>query len=221
MSKLTLYDLPSKGRCSCWSLNPWKTRLALNFKNIDYKTEWTEYPDIASRLSPHFPTAPISWNPKPSPSVSKKDHPTPPLHLDSPLLPKVQALLPKIMPPLSPVWQPAVPTNLLNPASKEFFERTRAERLGKPLAQIAQESGGEEAWMAALPGIKELGALVKAEGGPFVMGKTPSYADFVIVGWLRFFKVIDEKLYERVVSIEPAFGTLYDASKQWLERDDH
>ncbi|TVY25310.1 hypothetical protein LHYA1_G005422 [Lachnellula hyalina] len=52
MSKLTLYDLPSKGHCRCWSLNPWKTRLALNFKNIDYKTEWIEYPDIASRLSP-------------------------------------------------------------------------------------------------------------------------------------------------------------------------
>jgi len=48
-----------------------------------------------------------------------------------------------------------------------------------------------------------------------------SYADFVILGWLQFFKTIDMKLYERVVSIEPAFGTLYDASKQWLERDDH
>jgi hypothetical protein len=48
-----------------------------------------------------------------------------------------------------------------------------------------------------------------------------SYADFVIVGWLQFFKIIDEKLYRRVVEIEPAFGTLYDASKQWLERDGH
>ncbi|TVY31332.1 Glutathione S-transferase-like protein [Lachnellula subtilissima] len=124
-------------------------------------------------------------------------------------------------PPKRGLWQPAVPANLLNPSSKEYFERTRHERLGKPLAQLAQESGGEEAWMAAMPEMKELGALLKAEGGPFVMGKTPSYADFVIVGWLQFFKTIDVKLYERVVSIEPAFGTLYDASKQWLERDDH
>jgi len=242
MSKLTLYDLPSKGHCRCWSLNPWKTRLALNFKNIDYKTEWIEYPDIASRLSPHVPPNPKtdspSWAAYTIPAVQfpdstymmesqaiaqrlEKDHPTPSLHLDSPLLPKVQALLPKILPPLGGLWQPAVPASLLNPSSKEYFERTRHERLGKPLAQIAQEFGGEEAWMAAIPELKELGALLKAEGGPFVTGKTPSYADFVILGWLQFFKTIDVKLYERVVSIEPAFGTLYDASKQWLERDDH
>jgi len=64
----------------------------------------------------------------------------------------------------------------LNPSSKEYFERTRHERLGKPLAQIAQESGGEEAWMAAIPELKELGALLKAEGGPFVMGKTRMFS---------------------------------------------
>ena len=71
------YDLPSKGHCACWSYNPWKSkwrgpvnftplsaspadsatlfdgalaRLALNYKNIDYKTEWLEYPDIAPTL---------------------------------------------------------------------------------------------------------------------------------------------------------------------------
>lgn len=27
-------------------------------------------------------------------------------------------------------------------------------------------------------------------------------------------------LYDRVVSIEPAFGLLYNASQAWLERDD-
>jgi hypothetical protein len=41
------------------------------------------------------------------------------------------------------------------------------------------------------------------------------------VGWLHFYKVIEEDLYKRVVEIEPALGKLYDASKQWLERDDH
>jgi hypothetical protein len=40
------------------------------------------------------------------------------------------------------------------------------------------------------------------------------------VGWLRFYKVIED-LFKRVVAIEPALGKLYDASKQWLERDDH
>jgi len=41
------------------------------------------------------------------------------------------------------------------------------------------------------------------------------------VGLLHFWKVIDEKIYERAVEIEPALGKIYDASKQWLERDAH
>lgn len=67
MSQIILFDLPSKDRCA-WSLNPWKSksrdflsnmkyqayqflaRLALNFKGIDYKTEWLEYPDIAAKF---------------------------------------------------------------------------------------------------------------------------------------------------------------------------
>jgi hypothetical protein len=48
-----------------------------------------------------------------------------------------------------------------------------------------------------------------------------SYADFVIVSWLRFYEAIEEDLSKRAVAIEPALGKLYDASKQWLERDDH
>jgi hypothetical protein len=48
-----------------------------------------------------------------------------------------------------------------------------------------------------------------------------SYADFVVVGGLNFLKIIDEDFYDRFVKVEPAFGKLYDASRPWLERDDH
>ena len=64
--EIILFDLPSKGRSACWSLNPWKgtatttryqdtllteitARLGLNYKGLPYKTEWTEYPDIAPK----------------------------------------------------------------------------------------------------------------------------------------------------------------------------
>lgn len=50
MIKVTLYDLPSKDPCRTWSLNPWKTRLILNYKEIEYDTEWTEYPDVAPKF---------------------------------------------------------------------------------------------------------------------------------------------------------------------------
>ena len=50
-NEIILYDLPSKDPCKSWSLNPWKTRLVLNYKGLPYKTEWTEYPDLASKFS--------------------------------------------------------------------------------------------------------------------------------------------------------------------------
>lgn len=48
-----------------------------------------------------------------------------------------------------------------------------------------------------------------------------SFADFVIVGWLQFLKVIQEDLYQRLVGVDHVIGELYDASKPWLERNDH
>jgi hypothetical protein len=48
-----------------------------------------------------------------------------------------------------------------------------------------------------------------------------SYADFVIVGWLQFLKVIEENLYRRLVSVDPVIVGLYDGSKPWLERNGH
>jgi hypothetical protein len=48
-SQTILYDLPSK-QGTAWSLNPWKTRLILNFKGIDYKTEWVEFPDVEPKM---------------------------------------------------------------------------------------------------------------------------------------------------------------------------
>lgn len=50
--KYTLLDIPSNinGRCLCWSLNTWKVRAVLNYKNLPYDTEWTEFPDIAPKV---------------------------------------------------------------------------------------------------------------------------------------------------------------------------
>ncbi|KUJ16644.1 uncharacterized protein LY89DRAFT_685548 [Mollisia scopiformis] len=238
MSQLIFYDLPTKEPRVSWSYNPWKTRLVLNYKKLEYKTEWTEYPDIESKFKDHVPPNPPDDTPYTIPVVQfpdgtyvmdskkiatriEKEHPEPHLHLDSPILEQLSKITPKAMGPLRGIALPGVHANLLPERSKEYFGRTRQARLGKTLEQYGKDSGGEEAWMEALPGIKELGELVKANGGPFVMGKTPSYADFVIVSWLQFMKVIEEGVYQRLVGLEPALGELYNASKPWLERNDH
>ena len=102
----------------------------------------------------------------------EKAHPSPSLHLDSDIVKKVQALVPECITPLAPVFLPRIPRLLLNPPSAEYFERTREVRFGMPLSQLEKEKGGESAWEAAEVKWRELGALLKAEGGPFFMGKT-------------------------------------------------
>ncbi|KAL9108029.1 MAG: hypothetical protein Q9227_007135 [Pyrenula ochraceoflavens] len=104
----------------------------------------------------------------------EKRHPSPPLHLDSPLLPEVLAILPKAIAPMVPVIMPLVPRVLLSPTSAEYFERTRAVRFGMPLEELEKsEKGGETAWKAASPHLTELGHVLKRNlDGPFVMGTT-------------------------------------------------
>ncbi|KAE9371002.1 hypothetical protein N431DRAFT_376340 [Stipitochalara longipes BDJ] len=239
MASILLYDLAaSTHNPRCWSYNPWKTRLALNFKKLEYQTTWLEYPDIAPTLSLHVPPNPPGAMPYTIPTLRfpdgayimdskaivqrlERDKPSPSLHIDSPILPEVEHLVSKIMTTLRGVWMPALHANLLNDRSKKHFVQVSEQKYQKPFDQVLQEIGGEEAWIEVLPSIHQLGEIIKKNEGPFVMGETPSYADFVIVGGLQFLKVIEEDFYNRVVKIHPAFGKLYRASSQWLERDDH
>ena len=99
-------------------------------------------------------------------------YPEPPLHVDSPNLAKVEAGVLNMFMHLRPAMIPLVPRRLLNTASVEYFERTRKERIGMSLAQWEKEQGGDEAWEKATPAIKEVGDMLRANGGPFLLGKT-------------------------------------------------
>lgn len=48
-----------------------------------------------------------------------------------------------------------------------------------------------------------------------------SYADFVIVSFLEFLKVVDQEFFDRIVKVEPAFGKLYEACEPWLKRNSY
>jgi hypothetical protein len=47
-----------------------------------------------------------------------------------------------------------------------------------------------------------------------------SYADFIFVSSMQFFKSVDISLFERLVALDPIFVRLYDASEEWLKRAD-
>lgn len=114
---------------------------------------------------------------------------------------------------------PKIPRNLLNEASATYFRRTRSQRFGMPLEQLEREIGGEKQWEEARPAVQEIGGLLKENGGPFLLGKEVSYADFILVGALHWFRRSGEGVYERVVEMEPSLRRLYEASGKWVERD--
>src|SRR6266498_5587334 len=94
-------------------------------------------------------------------------HPSPPVHLDSPILPKVEAQMLKIMPAMAPIIMPRIPKDILNEASQRYFEETREKRFGMPLEQLGKEKGGEQAWGNAVPELKAMADLLNGEKGPY------------------------------------------------------
>ncbi|TCD63610.1 hypothetical protein EIP91_005189 [Steccherinum ochraceum] len=67
MSVLVLYDIPGKTEeTKAWSPSTWKTRFALNYKGIPYRTEWVEYPDI-EKVCKEIGAEPTDTNPDGTP----------------------------------------------------------------------------------------------------------------------------------------------------------
>ena len=151
----------------------------------------------------------------------EKLYPEPSIHLDAPVLKQVLELAPRCIHPLIGAVMPKIPRNLLNPPSVEYFERTRAVRFGMPLAQLEKERGGEDAFRNADPAFKKMGAMLREQGGPFFLGDTVSYADFVVVGGLDFFRRVDDGLFTRIVAMDPSLEKVYDACREWRARNDH
>lgn len=234
--RIILFDLASKDG-TAWSLNPWKTRFLLNFKGLSYDTEWLEYPDIKLRLEPHISAAAYT-----SPTIKytdgryimdsdviarvvEKDHPSPPLHLDSPYLEKLSHILaPQIMPALRGNYIPVVPNQLLNEASLEYWYRTREEKVGMKLDVLEQTEGGEPGFAKAEPLLRQVTGWLTENDGPFFMGNTVSYADFVWAGFLIFFRRLGtdklDRLLEKTGDASLHLGLLA-AVELWSKRDDH
>ncbi|KAH7114486.1 glutathione S-transferase-like protein [Dendryphion nanum] len=234
MAPVILYDIPTKAPTKAWSLNPWKTRLVLNYKVIDYKTEWVEYPDLKTTfkdlgLPPNDKNDPEYYMDYTSPAVKFEDgtlvmnswkiapeiekrYPSPSLHLDEPVNVQVRDNVEELLQTLTANVIPKIATNVLTEPSKLYFERTRAEMSGLALDRWEAERGGEKCWNEVKKPAQETAELLRKN--------EVSYADFIFVSFLHFLKCLGENYFERFVSLDPAFANVYDASEKWLKRDD-
>ncbi|KAK5174519.1 uncharacterized protein LTR77_001599 [Saxophila tyrrhenica] len=246
---IILYDLPSihKGsdKPSCFSLNPWKTRMVLNYKQIPYTTEWVEYPDLEPKMKELGVKANqpgTGWTDYTSPTIRLPDgkvimnsaniapvleelHPSPPLHLDADLHGPITEAVENLA---GVVWWDTLADvpSMLPPRSAKYFEDTRKETFGMTLKEFAAVKGGEQAWKtAAEPGgaAEKLGDLLtkhRKDEGPFVLGSQPSYGDFVAASFFDCFERCCKEDYEKMMALDARFKPLHAACRPWLKRDD-
>lgn len=151
-------------------------------------------------------------------SALEERYPTPSLHLDSPYLPRVEAVLGKLLPGLRPIFVPMVPKIFLNPRSQDFFIPDREKTFGKSLDEVAK--GADQAFEDSRPYVAQLGELLREnQNGPFFAGKDVGYADFMVVAFLRMLTLLGvaDKLWQG--DGEKELKDLYQACEKWLERD--
>lgn len=170
-------------------------RMILNYKKIEYETEWIEFPDLAPKLTsygilPNDSKAPGYWADYTSPTVRHKDgaytmdswlivqeleklHPSPPLHLNDPIVVQMRDHVDKLLGPLIPHLVPKTPL-LMNKVSADYVYEVKAKQVGMSLHDLANQAT-EENWKNAEAPAKEVGNWLRANGGPFFLGETGKY----------------------------------------------
>ncbi|KAF7358443.1 Glutathione S-transferase-like protein ustS [Mycena venus] len=224
-ASIVFYDIPSTLPNKCWSPNLWKTRYALNFKGIPYKTVWVEYPEIEALCKqigaaptrnkpdgrPHF-TLPVIHDLSTGAVIS--DSTKIAAYLDT-TYPEKPVLMPAgtagfhrafedaahaLIAPIYPYGLPASHTKL-NPLSAEYFRRTREESWGKTLENLAPQ-GDEDAieWKKLKDGFGKIDEWMRAsgEGSLYVMGDAPCYADMWMAGYALWIKLVLPDKWEEI-----------------------
>lgn len=152
------------------------------------------------------------------------DHPNPSVHLDSPYVDRLIQNLRLALIPLQPVYGYLVATRILNDESIPFFIAARSRDVGMPLEQFHKEGAGT-AWEKAEKGFSNISELLRENEGPFFMGQTVSYADFICAGVLLFLKGLGEDVSDELVRVSGdeghAYKTLLEAVEPWSKRDSY
>lgn len=151
-------------------------------------------------------------------------YPEPSLPMNLDLLKRMGSTQAKALGPLSAVIIPRVRRNVLCEPSEAWFKQDRERRFGMPEEQYEREHGGEGAWKSAKDGQQLLASFLKEQKqdeGPFILGSTVCYVDFVLVGRLEFADAVGDEVYERFVSGVDGLRELHQACKPWFERSDH
>ncbi|KAJ7779806.1 hypothetical protein B0H16DRAFT_1499905 [Mycena metata] len=210
---ILFYDIASGPPVTTYAPNPWKTRYALNFKAVHYKTEWVAHPEVSS-VRKKLGCPPVRWNPDGTPFYTLPiihDPSTGKLVGDSfeiaQYLDAEYPNGPRLIPPSTTALHKAFNTHvdrifidgiaiLCNhglPYNPETAEQSKAE-----LVRLAGVSSWDDLTLRGAARTKKLAEFKEAlgalasfyvdENAPFLEGTSVSYADMIIGGRLQLLK---------------------------------
>lgn len=152
-------------------------------------------------------------------------YPEPAIELNPPVKDRLIQSIVKIAGAIRPVYLYLVPQRILNEASHEYWYRTRQMWVGMSLDQYWKEKGGEVAWKAAEPHIRDVTAMLKEKpDGPFFEGKTVTYADFYWASFLIFAQRIGQDVFDEFMKRSGDEKIHLDhlkACEPWTKRNDY
>jgi glutathione S-transferase len=223
-------------------------RYVLNFKKLPYKTVSLEYPDVEGEFKkfeiPASTTKPDGTPLYTCPSIIDKVTKTAVTdsykiteyldkqYPDSPrAIPKGTEALQaafydqfwQLVGPVFPFILPHVPA-LLNPPSAEYFEKSRAAYFGKPLSELAPK--GEEAvekWKKVQEAFDTLHGWLSKSSGPYFMGETVTFADFVVAASLKCLRIClgpDSKEWKEIMERNDGrWEAFWDSLEQYASEE--
>lgn len=155
--------------------------------------------------------------------IIEEKHPEPSVHLNTPVQLRFREILIKFMGELTPIYVPGVAQSILGDGSIDFFRTTRQEDVGMPLDDYGKKNS-PGAFERAEPFAREMTALLnETSSGPYFLGDTISYTDFMWAGILLFFKCLGDEKYQEVLKTSgdaEAHIKFLNALSPWTERND-
>jgi len=192
-------------------------RYALNYKGLDYKTQWVDFPDIESECkklgieasgtradgSPYY-SLPAIYDSSTGTYVSESFKIA--LYLEK-AYPNTPALFPHntaalqagfvsaFEDSLNPLWDFILPAlvPVLTTRGEEYFRRTREKSYGKKLEDVVpQGAEGVAQWKQFEQNLNKANGWYEKAGksGGLVLGDTVSLVDTIVAGYLIFLKLV-------------------------------
>ncbi|KIK51633.1 hypothetical protein GYMLUDRAFT_181206 [Collybiopsis luxurians FD-317 M1] len=206
---ITLYDFAWKHSPNAgWNSHVWKTRYVLNYKGLEYKTIFIEYPDVEATIK-KIGAKPTGTQPNGQPWYTlpaivddstgvalaesadiaeylDKTYPDTPRAIPEGSHALQAAFRDAYYPKLSAFFPFLVPCmeQVMNPPSAKHFRAEYEAIFGATLEDVFPKGDARvEAWKKWTDTISSIDAWMRPED-EWIMGDKPSFADFIIAGFV-------------------------------------